>query len=306
MNNPAPGFKSGYISLVGWPNVGKSTLLNALLGAKLSIVSPKSQTTRDATLGILNAPNLQAIFVDTPGWLKPQDTFQSFMKRAVVRSIFDDADALAWVVDPRRLTDDEATFGANLLKANKPVCAVVNKVDRGEPKEGWGAIESQLKGILGADTKVVRVSAKTGEGLDALKALFTRLLPESPPYFPTDQMTDRWERFYVAELIREQIFTLYQQEVPHASAVLVEEFVETPGRKDHIKAVVYVETEGQLGIIVGKQGAGVKNLGERARAEIEARLDRPVHLQLTVKVRKSWRKDSEFLKRLQSNSGEVN
>ena len=301
----AAPFRSGYVSLVGWPNVGKSTLLNSLLGAKLAIVSPKAQTTRDAMLGILNKPNLQAVFVDTPGWLKPQDTFQSFMKRAVVRSIYDDADVLVWVLEPRPLTDEEASFGNNLQKAKKPICAVINKVDRPDAKAGAEALETQIKGLLGADTPVVRVAARAGDGLDALIAVLTRLLPESPPYFPTDQITDRWERFYVAELIREQIFQLYHQEVPHAAAVLTEEFTETPGRKDHIKATIYTETEGQLGIIVGNKGFGIKRLGQLARAEIEKRLDRPVHLELSVKVKKAWRKDPEFLRRLQSDAGEV-
>jgi len=212
-------FRSGYVSLVGWPNVGKSTLLNSLLGAKLAIVSPKAQTTRDAMLGILNKPNLQAVFVDTPGWLKPQDTFQSFMKRAVVRSIYDDADVLVWVLEPRPLTDEEASFGNNLLKANKPICAVINKTDRPDARDGIAALETQIKTILGAETPVVKISARSGEGLDALTSVLTKLLPLAPPYFPTDQLTDRWERFYVAELIREQIFHLYQQEVPHAAAV---------------------------------------------------------------------------------------
>jgi len=300
-----PGFKSGYVSLVGWPNVGKSTLLNSLLDSKLAIVSPKPQTTRDTTLGILNTVKAQAIFVDTPGWLRPEDTFQSVMKRAINRSIYDDADILVWIVEPRLLTEHEAVFGQNLLQASKPICVVINKVDLGEPKGGWAPVEAQLKSILGATTPVLRLSAQKGEGLDALKSTIERLLPESPPYYPTDQITDRWERFYVAELIREQIFALYHQEVPHASAVLIDEFVEAEGRKDHIAATIYVETDGQLGIIVGDQGAGVKRLGQLARAEIEARLDREVHLELRVKVRKAWRKDGEFLKRLQSNDGQV-
>jgi GTPase len=300
-----PPFRSGYVSLVGWPNVGKSTLLNAMLGAKLSIVSPRPQTTRESILGILNGPNLQMVFVDTPGWLKPQDTFQSFMKRAIVRSIYDDADALAWVIEPRALGEDEMTFGKMLLKAGKPIIVLVNKVDRGDPPGGWAALESQVKEAIGSTARILRVSARTGEGLQSARDRLANLLPESPPYFPTDQMTDKWERFYVAELIREQIFSQFQEEVPHAAAVSVEEFVERAGAKDHIKAVIYVETEGQLGIMVGDRGAAIKKLGQAARTEIEARIDRPIHLELTVKVRKNWRKDAEFLRRIQSNYPEA-
>ncbi len=298
-------FKSGYISLVGWPNVGKSTLLNKLIGAKLAIVSPKAQTTRDATLGILNATNMQAIFVDTPGWLSPKDSFQSFMKRAILRSVFDDADVIAWLVDPRPLTANEADFGTQLLKANKPILTLINKVDKGEPRQGWAAVEASIKAVLGDKAKIIRISAQTGDGLDRFRSMMANHLPEGQPYFPTDQLTDRWERFYVAELIREQIFELYQEEVPHAAAVMVEEFVESPGKKDHIKVIIYVETPGQLAIIVGQRGNGIKNLGQRARAEVEARLERPIHLEMAVKVRKNWRKDGAFLDRLQSNSAEV-
>lgn len=297
----APAFRSGYVSLVGWPNVGKSTLLNALLGAKLSIVSPRPQTTRDSILGILNEPHLQMIFVDTPGWLRPQDTFQSFMKRAIVRSIYDDADVLVWVLEPKTLAEEEKTFGQMLQKPGKPIVAVINKTDRGEPAGSWAALEGQIKEAAGPETPVLRVSARSSEGLDRLKSTLKKLLPESPPYFPTDQITDRWERFYVAELIREQIFQQFQEEVPHAAAVAVEDFIERPNAKDHIKAVIYVETEGQLGILVGQKGAAIKRLGQTSRGEIEARLGRPVHLELTVKVRKGWRKDPDFLRQIQSN-----
>ncbi|MBV9080239.1 MAG: GTPase Era [Elusimicrobia bacterium] len=297
----APAFRSGFISLVGWPNVGKSTLLNALLGTKLSIVSPRPQTTRDSILGILNEPGAQMVFVDTPGWLNPQDTYQAFMKRAVVRSIYDDADLLVWMVEPRPLGEEEKKFGGMLRKPGKPVCVVVNKIDTGEPSQGWAAMETEIKTVVGETAPVLRVSARKGLGIDTLKSTLRALLPEVPAYFPNDQLTDRWERFFVAELIREQIFQHFQQEVPHAAAVAVQDFVERPGAKDHIKAVIFVETEGQKGIMVGKSGEAIKKLGQTSRQEIEARLGRPVFLELTVKLRKDWRKDPEFLKRLQSN-----
>lgn len=298
-------FRSGYVSIVGWPNVGKSTLLNAFLGTKLSIVSPRPQTTRESILGIVNWANVQMIFVDTPGWLKPQDTFQSFMKRSINRAIYDDADVIAWVVEPKELDEEEMTFGRMLLKPGKPVVALINKSDRGAPPNGWERLEGQIHDAIGARAPILRVSARKGEGVEAAKNKLSSLLPEAPAYFPTDQITDRWERFYVAELIREQIFQQFQEEVPHAAAVMIDDFIEREGAKDRIEVTIYVETEGQLGIMVGAKGAAIKKLGQAAREEIEARLERPVHLELSVKVRKAWRKDAEFLRLVQSNYPEA-
>lgn len=291
-----PPFKSGYVSLVGWPNVGKSTLLNAFLGSKLSIVSPRPQTTRESILGILNEPGVQMVFVDTPGWLSPQDAFQSFMKRSIVRSIYDDADVLAWLMEPKPFAPEDAEFAKKLHASNKPVVAAVNKMDLAGSAVHFDRIKSELAPILGAATPVLPVSAKSGAGRAELKGALIARLPEAPPYFPTDQMTDRWERFYAAELIREQIFKRYQQEVPHACLVLVEEFVEKPGRKDVIKAAIVVETEGQKKIVIGARAAAIRDLGRAARQEIEAQLGRPVFLELKVKVHKNWRQDGPFLK----------
>lgn len=294
-------FRSGYVSLVGWPNVGKSTLLNAFVGAKLSIVSPRPQTTRESILGIVNWANAQIIFVDTPGWLKPQDSFQSFMKRSINRAIYDDADVLVWVVEPQLLSEDEMAFGRGLLKPGKPVVAIINKSDRGTPQIGWERLEGQIHDVLGPKAPIFRVSAKKGDGVEAVRNKLSTLLPESPAYFPADQITDKWERFYVAELIREQIFEQFKEEVPHAAAVAVDDFIEREGAKDRIEVTIYVETEGQLGIIVGNKGAAIKKLGQAAREEIEARLERPVHLELRVRVHKAWRKDTEFLRKIQSD-----
>lgn len=296
-------FRSGYATIVGWPNVGKSTFLNQVLGTKLSIVSPRPQTTRESILGILNAPNRQLIFVDTPGWLSPKDTIQSFMKRAVVRSLYDDADLLVWLIDPRPLGDEERAFGDTLVRSKKPVFAAINKIDTVSDRSSLAALDADVRNILGDGARLWRMAARSGEGVATFKQALLDALPESPPYFPTDQITDRWERFFVAELIREQMFRLFQQEVPHASTVLIEEFVEKPGRKDVIKAHVLVETEGQKKIVVGEKGRGVKALGESARREIEERLGRPVFLELIVKVQKNWRNDAAFLKKLEESRG---
>lgn len=282
--------------------MGKSTLLNAVLGAKLSIVSPRPQTTRESILGIVNEPDRQLIFIDTPGWLKPKDTAQSLMRRAIMRSVYDDADLIVWLLEPKALGEAERTLGETLVRSKKPVFAVINKTDTVN-RNSLPAIETDVRAILGPGGRVWRVSARTGDGVPALRKNLLEALPESQPYFPTDQITDRWERFFAAELIREQMFRLFQDEVPHASTVIIEEFVEKEGRKDVIKAQVLVETEGQKKIVVGEKGRSIKALGEGSRREIEAQIGRPVFLELNVKVRKNWRNDPDFLKKLEESKG---
>ncbi len=286
------------MAIVGWPNVGKSTLLNALLGVKLSIVSPKPQTTRESILGILNEEGMQMIFSDTPGWLKPTDAFQSTMKKAIMRSLFDDADVVLWLLEPRALNDEDKTFAENLQKAGKPVFVAVNKLDTISGKEPIKQIMDTIKQALPASFTVFGISAKGKQGLDPLKNALKEKLPESPAYFPTDQVTDRWERFYVTELLREQIFNMYEKEVPHAAAVVIEDFKEQEGRKDLIRATIYVETDGQKQIMVGNKGASIVRLGTKAREEIEKSLGRPVYLEIFVKIKKKWREDTAFLKQV--------
>jgi GTP-binding protein Era len=298
----APTFRSGYVAIVGWPNVGKSTFLNTLIGMKLSIVSPRPQTTRESILGILNEDQLQMVFVDTPGWLKPIDPFQSTMKRAIVRSIYDDADVLMWMLEPKTLTTEDEDFAVKLKNTRKPLCVAINKIDLPTSSALVEQMVPALKAQLGGDAAIHLISAKNQTGLQNLKKDLASKLPLSPAYFPTDQVTDRWERFYVAELIREEIFRRYQQEVPHASTVIIEEFVEKPGRKDVIQVAIVVETEGQMKIVVGQKGQAIKELGQAARAEIEARLGRPVFLELKVKVRKNWRRDPQFLESIKAQN----
>jgi GTP-binding protein Era len=261
---------------------------------KLSIVTPKPQTTRESIVGILNQPGSQLIFLDTPGWLKPNDTLQSFMKKSLLRSLYDDADVVVWLLDPHPLTEEQKDFGGTLLRANKPLIVAINKIDT-TPKEISEEVQSSLP--VGFEMiPFVRLAAKNGSGVPELVGLIKDRLPLSPPYFPTDQITDRWERFYVTELIRERLFERYKEEVPHASAVVIDEFREQEGRKDFIKAIIYVESEGQKKILIGEKGRAIKEVGEGARKEIENRLGRPVFLELTVKVQKNWRKDPQFIK----------
>lgn len=295
-------FKSGYIAIVGWPNVGKSTFLNAVLGVKLSIVSPWPQTTREKILGILNKPNAQMIFVDTPGWLDPRDEYQKTFKRDIVRSIHDDADVLIWMLEPRALKDDDIKFGATLVKTGKPILVAVNKMDILERIANEKEFTADFHKRVGPDIPVHFISSRQGRGLADLLNQAEQRLPEGPAYFPTDQLTDRWERFYAAELIREQIFLRYQDEVPHASFVNVDGFVEKQGHKDVIRATITVETEGQKRIMIGEKGRAIRDLGQRARTEIEKQIGRPVFLELTVKVHPRWRKDAEFVKELDNRN----
>lgn len=287
-------FKCGFVAIVGWPNVGKSSLMNALLDTKLSIVSAKPQTTRESILGILNEPQIQMIFSDTPGWLKPNDDHQTLMKKSIIRSLYDDADVVVWVKESKPISEEETEFLEKLKKLGKPFCVAINKVDTLQDRHGEGPEGPRQSGLSDNDD-VFYVSAKTKEGLGKLKKWIIKNLPEAEPYYPTDQITDRWERFYVSELIREKIFEDYSQEIPHASFVAVEEFKEREEGKDYIKVVVYVETEGQKRIIIGKKGHGIRHLSEGARHEIEKRLGRSIFLEIVVKVKKNWRKDVDFL-----------
>ena len=293
-------FQSGYIAIVGWPNVGKSTFLNAVLGVKLSIVSPWPQTTREKILGILNKPTSQMIFIDTPGWLDPRDEYQKTFKRDIVRSIHDDADVLIWLLEPRPLREDDIRFGELLVKTGKPLLVAINKVDSNNSPAVLEQIVAELKLKVRADLVPHFISSRQGRGLPELIASAEAILPEGQPFFPTDQVTDKWERFYAAELIREQIFLRYQDEVPHASLVQVEDFIEKTDRKDVIRATITVETEGQKRILIGEKGRAIRDLGQRARAEIEKQIGRPVFLELVVKIHPRWRKDARFLKDLET------
>lgn len=287
------------MAIIGWPNVGKSTLLNHLLKAKLSIISPKPQTTRETIRGILNEPNVQAIFLDTPGWLKPNGAFQQSMKKEILRSVYDDADAILWMLEPAPLTDEQKEFGVMMAKTGKPICAAISKCDVQRDPAMLDALVKELKTLLPPDSFVLRISARSGLGMTDLKNFFMKKLPEGEPFFPTDQMTDKWERFFVEEFIRETIFNTVHEEVPHASYVKVEEFDEREGRKDHIKATIYVETEGQKRILIGLKGQVIRQIGEKSRQEIEKLLNRPVYLELIVKIKKNWRTDGLFLKQME-------
>jgi GTP-binding protein Era len=288
-----PGFVSGFVSLVGPPNSGKSTLLNSLLGTKLAIVSEKPQTTRALIQGVLTLPEAQIVFLDTPGIHKAGSLFNQHMMQNV-RAALVERDLLVYVVDallPVRESDRKAV---HLVRGSRtPALMALNKIDRLKDKALLlPAIEQY--GALHDFAEFIPISALTGEGLDTLRAAILARLPEGPAYFPPGHITDQPERYLAGELIRERVIRETREEVPHAVAVLVEEWKDTP-RLTRIAATIYVDREGQKGIVIGSKGLLLKKIGTLARQEIESLLARKVFLELFVKVRPHWRESREFL-----------
>jgi GTP-binding protein Era len=286
-------FRSGFVSILGRPNSGKSTLLNALLGTKLSIVTPKPQTTRTTVQGVLNLPEAQVVFLDTPGIHKSDNLFNKRMMYTI-RSAVEDRDLLLYLADATHAPrSEDAEAVALVKKSDAPAFLVLNKIDRVDDKRNLLVRIEQYKAIH-EFAEYIPVSALKGEGLEDLQSSIVARLPEGEPFFPPDYVTDQPERFLVAELVREKILTLTQQEVPHSVAVLIEKWEETP-KTLRIFATVYVERPGQKAIIIGAGGSVLKKAGTAARMEIEALLGRKIYLELFVKVRERWREDPQFL-----------
>jgi len=295
---PSPDFRSGYVAIVGRPNAGKSTLLNSILGQKLSIVSAKPQTTRHKILGILNEPGCQVIFMDTPGMIEPKYLLQDAMMRSVQSSLRD-ADLTVFLRDVTEEFDD-AKIGEELgalAKLPPPVIVVLNKCDLAR-QEAVNSVLTRFAGAPGPPEAVLPVSALRGTGVPYLKGEIIRRLPVHPPYYPEDFLSDQNERFFVAEIIREKVFECYREEIPYSTTVQILKFEEKAGRKDVIEAEICVERESQKGILIGVGGAALKKTGQSARKDIEKFLGRPVYLELRVKVRDKWREDPLWLKRL--------
>lgn len=291
-----PGFVSGFVSILGRPNAGKSTLLNALVGMKLAIVAEKPQTTRTSIQGVLNLPNAQIVFVDTPGIHEPDSAFNKRMLETV-RAALAERDLLLYLVDSARPFTEQDQKAVELVKkARTPVVLLLNKIDRLKDKTPLLGLIDKYKSLHDF-AEYLPVSALNGEGLDALRECMLAKLPEGPSYFPPDHITDQPERFLAAELIREKILHETRQEVPHAVAVLVGNWEETP-RLTRISATVYVEREGQKGIVIGAKGALLKKVGTQAREEMELLLGRKIFLELRVKVRPKWRESPQFLNAL--------
>lgn len=291
------GFRSGFVAVVGRPNVGKSTLVNALVGQKVAIVSSKPQTTRRRLLGVRTADASQTVFVDTPGIHKPFHKLGEFMVDEAVQSI-PDADVIIFVVDVADRPRDEDRDIAALLteKASAPIVLALNKADAVKPahlQENYAGYVAFVPGAV-----EMLVSARRGDNLDRLVALVEARLPEGPLYFPADQVTDQSEQLIAAELIREAVLHLTEAEVPHSVAVAIQEWQERGPNLTYIDATVMVERDSQKAIVIGKGGSMLREIGRRARQEIEAMLGRKVFLELFVKVREDWRRDSRQLRRL--------
>jgi GTP-binding protein Era len=283
--------RSGFVAVAGRPNVGKSTLVNALTGAKVAITSKVPATTRRRIFGVVNGSDYQLVLVDLPGFQRPLDTLTERMQKTVDES-FADVDVVLFVVDAREHIGSGDRFVARRVFAvGKPVVIVVNKVDR--LKHGHVASQMKAASELGDFHALYPVSAKTREGIGELRDDLLSLLPEGPAYFEREQTTDLTVEERVAEVIREKALQLTREEVPHAVTVEVDEIGEKV-----VRAFVYVETASQKGILVGKRGAMVREIGTRARPEIEALVGHPVFLELVVKVRPKWRRDPKMLERL--------
>jgi GTP-binding protein Era len=289
-------FKCGYIALMGFPNVGKSTLLNRLVGDKLAITSPKPQTTRHRLLGIVNLPEGQLLFLDTPGVLDPKGALNAGLVAAALNALAE-ADVVVWLVEPRPPDPNDRILLPQLRQLHRPLIVALNKIDTVSKPRLLPLISAYHE--LFPAAPIIPLTALMGDGVAELMAELLKLLPKSPPLYPADQETDSTERFLVAELIRERVLHHTSEEIPHAVAVQVEEFDES--RRPHlvrIRAVIFVERNSQKGILIGKQGRMLKAIGAEARGEMEALLGAKVFLDLWVKVWKNWRKDPKALRAL--------
>ncbi len=287
-------FKSGFAVLTGLPNAGKSTLLNALAGGLLSAVTHKPQTTRQNILAIAEGENYQIVFVDTPGFLRPQYKLQQTMSECVDRAVNEEADVVLFMVDATADYAQNAQLVEKLKKVFCPILLVINKIDLVKDLTVLSTLEKQVRKDLPI-ANVFHLSAANGKGVEALKNAVVDVLPVSPAYFPKGQWTDRWERFYAAEFIREQIFLLYQQEIPYSTYVEVEKFTENLGDKNFIRANIHVERESQKPIIIGKSGSMIAKLRERSQKRIEEFLGRKYRVELNVVVSPDWRNNTDLL-----------
>ena len=295
-------FKSGFVALIGRPNVGKSTLLNYLVGQKVAIMSPQPQTTRNKISGIYTDDQEQIVFIDTPGIHKPKNKLDDFMDKSSY-SALDEVDVVLFMVEPEPAGKGDQYIAELLKKIKKPVFLVINKIDKVHPDELLSIIDSYKN--LGDFAEIVPISASQGNNVSELIKTIAKYLPEGPQFYDADQLTDRPEYFIVAELIREQVLKLTHEEVPHATAVVVDRMRNHEGGKLQVEATIYVERPGQKGIIIGKKGQMLKQIGIAARQEIEALLGEKINLRLWVKAQKNWRSDPAFLKSIGYNVKEL-
>ena len=287
--------KAGFVNIVGNPNVGKSTLMNQLVGERISIATFKAQTTRHRIMGIVNTPEMQIVFSDTPGVLKPNYKMQEMML-AFSESALQDADILLYVTDVVENPEKNMDFLDKVRQMKIPVLLLVNKIDElgsGDSQEKLSVIVEKWHSLL-PNAEILPISAKNKFGTDLLLKRIQELLPESPAFFDKDQLTDKPARFFVSEIIREKILLYYDKEIPYAVEVRVEEFKETANRID-IRAIIYVERESQKGIVIGHQGYALKKIGIESRRALEKFFAKKINLQTYVKVDKDWRNNQREL-----------
>ena len=294
--------KAGFVNIVGNPNVGKSTLMNQLVGERISIATFKAQTTRHRIMGIVNTDDMQIVFSDTPGVLKPNYKLQESML-AFSESALQDADVLLYVTDVVETPEKNMDFLEKVQKMTIPVLLLINKIDSLTPApspKGEGSSQAKLAGIvekwhtLLPNAEILPISAKNKFGIDMLLKRIKELLPDSPPFFDKDQLTDKPARFFVSEIIREKILLYYDKEIPYSVEVRVERFKETEKNMD-INAIIYVERDSQKGIIIGHQGVALKKVSTEARKALEKFFGKPIFLETFVKVDKDWRSSQREL-----------
>lgn len=289
-------FRSGFVAIVGAPNAGKSTLLNRILREKISITSKKPQTTRNRILGVMHEPGFQMIFIDTPGVHKTKQPFNTRIVEEALTAI-GDVDILLMLMDVSQPDPESEKFLVNKLKEQRrPVILALNKIDLLKKD----ALLSKIGGLseIFHFEAIIPISAKHGDQVDVLIRKLSEHLPEGPPFFPEDTLTDLPERFIVAEMIREKVFRLTGQEIPYSTAVTIDAFTRKSNRLVKIEATIHVERNSQKGIIIGKKGAKLKKIGEDARYEIERMVDSKVFLKLFVRVEKNWSTDTKAMRRL--------
>ncbi len=286
----------GFVAVVGRPNVGKSTLINAILGSKVSIVTPKPQTTRHRILAVHTIGECQIVFVDTPGLHRRATKTMNRMMNRTAASALADADLILFVSEANRWTVEDQDVLKRLKDSQAPVIALLNKIDKIHPKEALLSALSKMSERHSFD-QVIPISAKLNDNLDRLLELIPNYLPESPALFPDEMVTDRSESFHIAEIIREKLTLLLRQEVPYGLTVEIEQFKKEPEGVS-INAVIWVERDSQKGIVVGKGGNVLKKVGRQARLELKERLGIPVHLELWVKVKDNWADSEKELLRL--------
>ena len=286
-------YKSGFVNIIGNPNVGKSTLMNKLIGERLSIITSKAQTTRHRILGIVNDKNYQIVFSDTPGIIQPNYNLQKSMMK-FVRSAFQDADVFLYMVEIGEKSLKDSNYFERLKKTDIPILLIINKIDKSN-QEGLDKAINHWESEL-PKAKIIPISAIEGFGVDKIMSEILAMLPHGNPYFPPDALTDKPERFFVSEIIREKILENYQKEIPYSVEVVIETFKEED-KIIRIEAIVNVARLTQKGIIIGHKGKALKKVGIEARKELETFFGKKIYIKLFVKVTKNWRNNEQDLRR---------